>query len=468
MPSLLDFLNSGQGGGLLGSIRNPFSQSAINLNDYIGGTPQQHIDQSFGVLPPTPQQRIDQGFGATNAQPLGMPPQAPPPMPPPQDVSNGQPPQGAMPVSMPTGGGEQAPAAAVQPSMMGGLNNYIDNNRAMLLALAGGLAHGGIGEGFGQAANAQVQSGAKWGVIGKDMFGNEQYGWINQHTQQITPAGGSATGGAAGGAAGGADAILAKIAAHHAAGTPEKAINEVPLGFQSYVKDLLAGRALPTNLGRPGPARAAIITYAHAVEPGFDETQIPMRVQFAKDMGSSSPNSYGGQVRASGTVVKHLGDAYDTLDTIDKGALGPTDTLNVLNPLKTAIRGQTGDQAFQDAKGRWDIAKKGIAGELEKLLSGSHGAEASKQYWMDKLDFDKGPTAIKAALDEVRSLMMGRLENVALQKERAYGTRTDPLSLLGDKERKIAEKIRSGSYAGSQQQQTSGGTQPAAPAATAS
>lgn len=289
------------------------------------------------------------------------------------------------------------------------------------------------------------------------LTGRKSFAWKIPNQMSLQPAQ-PVAGGIAGGQAADFGARVAVL--RDAGATQARLIREVPADYRSYVEALLQGKAIPANLGRPGPARAAVIAYAHDIDPNFDETQIPMRVQFAKSMGSTTPTSYGGQVTSAGTIIQHSEGAADALKTITQkgGLLAPSDTLNWFNGIKSAIRGQSGEKSFLDAKARWDADVKVIASELERLLSGSHGAEASKQYWLDKFNLNNGPTAAAATLDEAQRLMMGRLKEIAAAKERAYGGSVDPTSLLAPETKSIMERIGTGSR---------GATEPAAtPAST--
>lgn len=227
---------------------------------------------------------------------------------------------------------------------------------------------------------------------------------------------------------------------------PQELLKLVPNSLRSGVDAMLNGKAVPANLSARGSARDLTLRLAHAVDPNFDEMLIPQRKAWATSFGSSAPSSNGGQIQSAGTIVKHLGDAYAALPAIDKGMWGPSDTLNALNPIKSGIRSQYGDKAFLDAKGQYDVAVKGIAGEMERLLTGGHGAESSKEYWLKRLNLDVAPAERQAALDEARSLMWGRLTQIAEQKDRAFGGHTDPYSFLGANEQKIAKEINAGRY----------------------
>ena len=395
MPSLLDFLTSGQGGGLLGSIRNPFSQSAINLNDYIGGTPQQRIDQGFGVLPPTPQQRIDQGFDATSASPLGQPPQPAPPMPPPQDVPAG-PPQGAMPVSMSMGGAPaQSASPTAQPSFMGGVNNYIDNNRAMLLALAGGLAHGGIGEGFGQAAKAAEINKTQWGVIGHDIAGNPQYGWINPQNRTI-----SIPGGEAGGSM---------------------------MGTIGYPKDAqgnpLQGQELLAHLKKTDPTAAAMVQaivrgdagvsgsrnlqkympIAELVDPTLKQYNYDTRKATALDFTSKGKS--GMNIKSLETVGGHINNMADAFDKV-----GNT-SIPFINAIKNAATTATGG----GAPGAFETYATGVANELGSVFRSYGMSDSEIKSWRDKITTSASPEQFKSNMSALVDMLKTRREVIAEQ-----------------------------------------------------
>ena len=228
--------------------------------------------------------------------------------------------------------------------------------------------------------------------------------------------------------------------------TKEQMLAALPNTIRDGVDAMISGKAIPQSYSIRGAARDIVMRLSHQIDPSFDENTIPQRQAFVKSFASTAPSAVGGQITASGTIVKHLADAFDALPVMEKGALGNTDTLNALNPIKSYVRSQSGDKEYLDALGRFETARKGIAGEMERLLSGSHGAEASKQYWMTRLGPDAAPTERRAALDEVRSLMMGRLGQVAEQKNRAFGGNVTGLDFLNPDLRAIAERISQGTY----------------------
>jgi hypothetical protein len=326
-----------------------------------------------------------------------------------------------------------------------------------------------------QANQRRLQNRPSFSKIGQDMFGQEQYGWVDPQSMRTFTIGadgkpnfalpGTQGGiGGTGGPAGNMSDLTNRIEAAKAAGTDP--LNEVPKEVRSYVKSFIDGTAVPQNMSR-GPLRDRLLDIAHMVDPNVNENTYVLRQQFAKNMGNSSPQSWGGQVNSANKILAHLDSAYSNLQELQNGPAGISDTLNVLNPAKMAYRSQSGDQAFLDAQSRFDTARKGIGDELEKLLSGSQGAEASKQYWLQRLDPRQGPTAVAGALDEARRLMMGQLGAIAHQKEMAYGTPTAPESLLSNDAQAAAQRVSGGRFNYENQTPASprAATSPAAPSA---
>lgn len=241
-------------------------------------------------------------------------------------------------------------------------------------------------------------------------------------------------------------AMFEAIANHRAQNpdaTPEELSKYIPNGYRNDVMSLITGKAIPANFGR-SQVRGQLITLAHAIDDKFDETLIPQRIEYAREIGNTkNPSSHGGQIRSSGTIVEHLGDAHVTLPLLEAGAMGQSNLgAGIPNYLKAAYQKRVGGDPAK-VLGHWDTVQKGLAGEMEKLLSGSHGAEASKQYWMDKLDVQKnGMDYVRGSLDEISNLMHGRVKNVALAKDRAFGGQTDFNSYFSDEQKNILRGIK--------------------------
>ena len=210
-----------------------------------------------------------------------------------------------------------------------------------------------------------------------------------------------------------------------------------------------------------GATRSEYLKLAHAIDPNFNEAQIPMRQTFARNMASSAPNSWGSQVRSAGTIVEHLTAGLDNLDVLEKGAEGVPGgaygEIPLLNRARAVANENATDKNYNKAKGAYEVDKDAVAGEVVRLLTGGIGSEKDRHVWEEKLDYRKNSiSAVRGAWNEAYTIMHGRLNKIAEQKDTAFGTTTDPISLLGKGGAALEERIRN--------QGAASGTQGAPPA----
>ena len=294
-----------------------------------------------------------------------------------------------------------------------------------------------------------------WGIVGKDKYNQPVYGYPPTREDYAAQPKSSA-----------------KIDPLDGLQGPQRmeALKQSDPARASQAQGVLDGR-IPYPVGsRLNPLQQQLKEDVTQVDGNFTAAKWLARSNFEKSMAATTPSSFGGQVRSAGTVAKHLGDADSAISTLEKGPLGASNTLPILNSAKGFIRNQYGDKEYQDALGHYETARKGIADETATLLAGTgHGDQASREYWLDRLDLNKhSPTEVRGGLDEFRSLMNGRISNVVQEKDRVFenpaGT-TDPLSVFGPKERDIMDKIQKHTWGAQQAAATSGSAaSPAAPA----
>jgi hypothetical protein len=290
----------------------------------------------------------------------------------------------------------------------------------------------------------QLANRPSWGVIGKDSItGVEKYGWIDPTNQRVTTASGSGSGD------GTPDlqTTLQRVQSATANGTSrEEALGMLPAEYRNSVKALIEGREIPQNYARGGALKNAMDLMAAAVDPTYDATKVQGRVAFVKNMAGTGPTSYGGQVNSANTLVEHMDNAYTRAKALfdNNSMLAPSDTLSALNGAKTALLSQSGDKTVKENLTAYNTTIKALSSEMERLLSGSHGAEGSKQYWLKQLDINNGPTAIYNALSEVQRLMNGRLDPIAEQKSQLYGVKTSGGDLLNERAKAKYERVQKG------------------------
>jgi hypothetical protein len=408
-------------GQIIAGNRAPGGNMTPNarVNDGFMGlpaSPNERVADAFDTLNGNPNERVASAFDALNAKQPGAPMNIVPP--------------GAQPAMAGAGPTDLAAAKAAMPkgdpSWMGDTGNSLLNIGA---ALQSAYNPSGAAALTQIAQNSQAANKPEWGVIGEDLFG-KKYGWINKNRQTVTSATG--VGGSGDSSSLGADLTNFQNVVKSGETDKAKLLGALPDSVRGEVAGLIDGKASISALGRNN--RTQFMALARMVDPNLDETTFKQRQEFAAGMGRTTPASYGGQVLSSGTIVKHTGDLFKYLPGVESGDLGNTDFMPSANGVKNWLRNEFGsDKEYQDAMGHIETARKGIAGEMERLLAGGHGAESSKAYWMERLDPKQGPTKVRAALDEVMNLMEGRLSTIAEAKDRAWGGSTDPYSLLSPK-----------------------------------
>src|SRR6185312_11919980 len=146
----------------------------------------------------------------------------------------------------------------------------------------------------------------------KDEFGAEHPYWYDKINQTFKPALTQGNGGP-GGTAPGLQQVISSLDNMPAGTTQEQRLAQVPESYRGYVKSLLEGKALPSNIGR-SQLRGPLMTLAHAVDGSFDESLIPLRFKTATDY---APNGQSGRsIVALNTVQHHIGKLSDDLENL--------------------------------------------------------------------------------------------------------------------------------------------------------
>lgn len=276
-----------------------------------------------------------------------------------------------------------------------------------------------------------------WGVIGQDMFGQPKYGWINRNTQTTTPANGSGSGGSGSGDDDGLESSLTKMqSAQQAGAAPEDLLKMAPPAIRSDLKALINNEAIPTNMGRGGKMKAALLMMAHTIDPNFDETKLPGRVQFQKNLANGSLTTMGGQKQSVGTALEHLGE-------VGEASIG-LHNLNGPDLPGGALLGKLGNMignSSNDAQAKTNAYRGGVdkyVGEVGKIYSGNQGGgvkerEESRGHFGE----NNSPEAQARALEMEMGLLKGKYNQMQAQADEVMGP--GKVKIIGpDQEKAIA------------------------------
>jgi len=346
--------------------------------------------------------------------------------------------------------------------MLAGANNWRDQNRLTLLAMAGGLAGSqSIGQGIGRAFSAAVPAqqadirqnqqnqtaqaliargvphdvamaassnpailqqmlpqlfGAKqkkFTQVGEDMFGNKKYGFVDEVSGQVTPFAGSTPfgGGGAGGAAGGGD-VNSDLKG-------DDYLKQFPPEIQAAVKSYHAGESMPTGNPRAGFTQAVkqiAQKYGQDIGSPADDNTYAAKHKMLTGLASTTPGGIGGQMTYARTSLNHLGDVAEAATALNNSSgLG-------MAPLADWVnwgRGLTTEQAakvdaLKDRAGHYGQ-------EITKYYAGSPGGEAERTAFQTSLAGTKSPEQLAAVLEAELELARGKISKTQATIDETMG-----------------------------------------------
>jgi hypothetical protein len=381
------------------------------------------------------------------APPAGAPPAPAAPMPSPP-----------MPSAPPAAA---APPAGVPPQAAGGFH---PDAAALLRVLQNPWASPAQQQIAMALLQTQMPTPPQWGVIGKDVAGNEQYGWINPKTQTITPAGpmaNTAPGGALPSAPNAAPAApgapgapgvtspngsVPNVAGATANGmTPQGAAwldgIEAQGGAQAQVaraaRGIINGQApLPEANAATKPIDIAIRDAVFKAAPSFNSSIAAAKAKAVVDFSdTSNPSSPGGLILNLNTALGHLGRLSDSSEKV-----GGFDTSIPGNDLANEVKNMltTGPAATGLAAYRQDVQR--FVEEATKFYQGSGGTEFDRDKAMEELDPSRSPSERRAAIAEMSQLMQTK----ATELQRKWGQATPgsaPFPVIGPEAQAAAARV---------------------------
>ncbi len=306
------------------------------------------------------------------------------------------PPVGATPVSLPVAPPAAAPVAAPQRSPFGGFNNYIDNNRATLMALAGGLASGGIGQGFTNAAGAALEQNKlnfeamKPVKIGTDSYGADIFavrdlksptGFRKIDLGELSP-----TSPAASGLKG------------------EDYLKALPAGRQAIVKGLANYDIDPRTLSVKGGHRERLLEDVMSYRPGYDQKNYAASADAVKKFNTGP----------QGNSVVSFNRALDHLDQLNElGKAMNNGDLPAANAIKNQIVSWTGGAAPNNFEGL-----KAIVGqEIVKAIVANGGGEREREEAAKRISSASSPDQLNGIIQTYKGAMGAQLSALKRQYE---------------------------------------------------
>lgn len=231
----------------------------------------------------------------------------------------------------------------------------------------------------------------------KDSFGNQVPYWSNPTNQSFQPALGGE-----GGANASSGQILNNIAQARSQGANrQQLLQQIPAAYRGYVDSLLAGTAIPANIGR-SQLRGPIMMLAHAVDPTFNENLIPQRMATAKDF---APNGVSGKaITAFNTVQQHIGKMSDDVQSLAN--TGFTHWNVALNALKseTGFGTPTQQKAIQAV----DDDIKAVTDEMSAAYKNGNVSDSEIAQWNELINSNLSLPRLHQAMSDFVELLNGK------------------------------------------------------------
>jgi hypothetical protein len=283
-----------------------------------------------------------------------------------------------------------------------------------------------------------IEPKSAFGVIGKDMFGNETYGFNNPSTGEVTlPKNSPAAVPGAPGAVSGNSAYLAKgVNAVDSNLTGEDYLKQFSPEIQSAVKSYVGGESMPTGNPRAGYTQAIKTIaqkYGNDVGLPADDTSFTARKTMRNNLSVATAGSLGGQINSGNTALGHLADmsqkALD-LGNVDLGNTWLTQGANYLRGLKT-------DQAAK--VGALQTAAQHVGQEITKFYAGSPGGESERQSFLERANAAKSPQELAAVIETESELMKSRLSSIDSQIKGTLGPMSDKYPVVRPESQKAID-----------------------------
>ncbi len=332
-----------------------------------------------------------------------------PPLPSPQEISSQPQPQGGMPVSMPVTPDQAAANPGVAPpGSTPGFGDVINRNALTLMALGGGIAQGGIGRGFSEAAKTgaleQAQNQPKLTETGTDpLTGQKTFVWAFPNQAKLVPA--VSTGTAAG--SGGIKTLEKFQAAVDSGVSGDALYGYLPGNAQDVVRQIVEGRMPALSLR--SPAMIPYLKAAASVDPTLDMTNPGARQAAMTDARTGKVAQ--GQ-KALNQFLHHTAtQLVPAFENLDNGQFP------AINFLANAIHTQTGGSKVTS----FLPVGHAVAEELSKVFKQNNLSDTEIKQWEKGLNPDMSPEQQRDAVRAVVGLATGGMEALHDQRLRGIG-----------------------------------------------
>jgi spore germination cell wall hydrolase CwlJ-like protein len=280
------------------------------------------------------------------------------------------------------------------------------------------------------------ESDPKWGVVGKDKYGQPVYGYPPTREEA---------------------AAQTKNAPIVAQDQPDltNVHGEDYLGnlkksdpkMESQVRAIIEGRtAYPTGMLLKTPYGQELASHVTQADPTFEAGNGTARVKVRNEFMSGGVGSPAGQISAGNTALQHAGEMSDALERMktDGGMLagiGSSDIPYVskwANELhNSSVQGTSGGKNLND----FMTAKNHFSEEVTKFYAGSAGSEAERARALANLDAAKSLPELRSAIKTEANLMQGKVNALQERWKNGMGPLVKDFPLISKESQSSVDRV---------------------------
>jgi spore germination cell wall hydrolase CwlJ-like protein len=275
----------------------------------------------------------------------------------------------------------------------------------------------------------------KWGVVGKDQYGQPTYGYPPTR----------------------AEAAAAKSAAPAPSDQPDltnvhgkeymDTIAKSDPKYASQVQAIIEGRApYPTGMLLKTPYGQRLAQDVTQADPSFESGNATARVKTRNEFMTGGVGSPAGQITAGNTALQHAGEMSDALERMKEGGGIMRDLGNAGIPVVSYAANQIKNKSVQGtpegaALNDFMTAKNHFSEEVTKFYAGSAGSEAERTRALANLDAAKSLPELRSAIKTEVNLMQGKVNALQDRWKNGMGPLVPEFPLIQPKSQDAINRV---------------------------
>jgi hypothetical protein len=284
------------------------------------------------------------------------------------------------------------------------------------------------------------EESGKWGIIGKDQYGQPTYGYAPTRAEYAA-----------------SKAAAANPATASPEGQPDltnvhgkeyiAALEQTNKPLAAQVQAIIEGRApYPTGMLLKTPYGQALAQHVTQADPSFESGNATARVKVRNEFKAGGVSSPAGQISAGNTALQHAGEMSDALERMKEsggvlpyvGSSGIPFVSYYANKVhNAAVAGTPEGAALND----FNTAKDHFAEEVTKFYAGSAGSEGERQRALSNLDNAKSIEELRSAIKTEANLMHGKVNALQERWRTGMGPLVGDFPLIHPESQKAIDRI---------------------------